>query len=285
MKKYPLVSVVLTTYNRRLLLSYAIQSVLDQTYYNYEIIIVNDCGEDVWDIIESYKPKKIIYLSHIKNFGQPSARNTALKAANGEIICYLDDDDFFLDNHLEILVDAYENNDVNVVYTDALFVTEKIEHNQRVIIEKKKMFNITNYTYQQLLIQNYIPINTLSHKKNILSEVGLFQEGFSSLEDWEFLLRLGKSNDFYHKKCVTVEVRYNINSTNNVSSNDLHKVNSDYIEAQRSLVILRIIKDNIIIKKSLAFTVSQLHSIQKEIVGYVYYSLFSILKNKRSKYD
>lgn len=290
----PLISVVVTTYNRRLMLQDAIASILDQTYINYEIIVVNDFGEDVWDVIDSFKSKKIIYLSHLKNLGQPSARNTAIKASNGDIICYLDDDDLFLDNHLELLVDIYKKYNIDVAYTDALLVTENIENNNRIVYERKSMFNISNYTYQQLLIQNYIPINALSHTKNILSEVGLFKEGFSSLEDWEFLLRLGKHNDFYHINQSTVEVRRNINSIDTVSTKgqidapnmykkiyNLHKVNQDHIEAQRSLAILRIIKDNILIKKSLSFTLSQVYAIQKEVGRFVYYSLFPIFKIKR----
>ncbi len=295
----PLISVVVTTYNRRLMLQDAISSILDQTYLNYEIIVVNDCGEDVWDVIELFESDKIKYISHIKNFGQPSARNTAIKAANGDIICYLDDDDLFLDNHFELIVDIYMTHNVDVVYTDALLLTENIKNNNRIVLERKNMFNISKYTYQQLLIQNYIPINTLSHKKAILSEVGVFKEELSSLEDWEFLLRLGKNKDFYHINQSTVEVRRNINSIDTVSIKGqidapsmykkiyyLHKVNEDYdLEAQRSLVILRIIKDNIIIKKSLGFTVSQLYPILKEISRFIYYSLLSILKSKRQKND
>jgi len=296
MKTNPLVSVVLATYNRRFLLPYAIESILGQTYPHYEVIIVNDCGEDVWDIVESFGSNKIRYVSHIKNFGQPSARNTALKIANGDIICYLDDDDIFLDNHLELLVKAYENHDVDVVYTDALLVAESIEKNERIIIEKKNMFNISHYTYRRLQIQNYIPINTLSHKQKIVSEVGLFDEELSSLEDWEFLLHLGKKYTFYHIEQTSVEVRYNARSISNVSSKEqlkapqmyrkiytLHPTNEADINAQRSLVVLRLTKDNILLKKSLGFALLQLHSIQKEIGKYVYYSLCSILRREKTK--
>jgi len=299
LKKYPLVSIILTTYNRRLLLPYAIQSVLSQTYSNYEIIVVNDFGEDVWDIIESFKSDKIKYMSHIKNSGLPFARNTALKVSQGDIICYLDDDDLFLENHLEVLIGTYANYDVDIVYTDALLVSERIINSKRIIINTQKMFDIPNYTYQQLQIQNFIPINTISHKKSILFKTGLFMEELSSLEDWEFLLRLGKNKDFHHIKCITVEVRRNEDAKNNMLSKEqmkapemykkiynLHKVNqNNYIEAQRSLVILRIMKDNILIKKSLAFIFSQIYSIQKEIGRFMYYFLLSILKIKRSKND
>jgi len=271
---------------------------MSQTYSNYEIIVVNDCGEDVWDIIKSFKSDKIKYMSHIKNSGLPFARNTAIKVAQGEIICYLDDDDLFLENHLEVLIGAYANNEVDMVYTDALLVSEKIVNNERIIINTQKMFDIPNYTYQQLQIQNFIPINTISHKKNILSNIGLFREELSSLEDWEFLLRLGKNKDFHHIKRITVEVRRNEDAKNNMLSKeqmkapemykkiyDLHKVNEEHIKAQRSLVILRIIKDNIILQRSLGFTFSQLYPIQKEIARFIYYFLYSTFKVKREKND
>jgi len=277
-------------------LPYAIRSILGQTYPHYEIIIVNDCGEDVWDIVKSFNSDKIRYVSHIKNSGLPFARNTALKIANGDIICYLDDDDIFLENHLKVLIGAYMFNDVDIVYTDALLVSEKIINNKRRIIDSKRMFDIPDYAYRQLQIQNFIPVNSVSHKKNILSETGLFMEELSSLEDWEFLLRLGENKDFYHAKHITVEVRRNEDTKTNMLSKEqlkapqmyrkiytLHPTNEADINAQRSLVVLRLTKDNILLKKSLGFALLQLHSIQKEIGKYVYYSLCSILRREKTK--
>lgn len=295
MEKRPLISIILTTYNRPFLLFYAIQSILNQTYTHYEIIVINDCGTDVWDIIKTFQSTKIRYLSHIKNSGLPFARNTGIQISNGEILCYLDDDDLFLENHLEVLVEAYRHNDVNVVYTDALLVFERIINNTRKVISTKKMFDIPNYTYEQLQIQNFIPINTISHKKNILSEVGMFMETLSSLEDWEFLLRMGKNNTFHHVQRHTVEVRRHENDQNNMLSKEqmkapkmykniynLHTSNHNhYIDYQRSLVILRIIKDNIIIKKSLGFIFSQLLLIVKEIGNFTYHWVLSRLKNQK----
>jgi glycosyltransferase involved in cell wall biosynthesis len=295
MEKRPLISIILTTYNRPFLLFYAIQSILNQTYTHYEIIVINDCGTDVWDIIKAFQSTKIRYLSHIKNSGSPFARNTGIQISNGEILCYLDDDDLFLENHLEVLVEAYRHNDVNVVYTDALLVFERIINNTRKVISTKKMFDIPNYTYEQLQIQNFIPINTISHKKNILSEVGMFMETLSSLEDWEFLLRMGKNNTFHHVQRHTVEVRRHENDQNNMLSKEqmkapkmykniynLHTSNHNhYIDYQRSLVILRIIKDNIIIKKSLGFIFSQLLLIVKEIGNFTYHWVLSRLKNQK----
>jgi len=299
MEKCPLVSIIITTYNRPFLLSYAIQSILNQTYTYYEIIVINDYGADVWNVIKSFQSTKIRYLSHIKNSGLPFARNTGMQVSNGEILCYLDDDDLFLENHLEVLVEAYRHNEVNVVYTDALLVFERIINNTRRIISTKKMFDIPNYTYEQLQIQNFIPINTISHKKNILSETGMFMESLSSLEDWEFLLRMGKNNNFHHVQCNTVEVRRHENDQSNMLSKEqmkapkmykniynLHTSNQNhYIEYQRSLVILRIIKDNIVIKKSLGFIFSQLPLIIKEIGKFTYYWGLSMLKTKREQDD
>ena len=214
-----LITVIITTYNRRDLLPYAIRSVLKQSYTNFEIIIVNDFGEDVWDIVESFNSDKIKYLSHIKNSGPSSSKNTALNEAQGEIICYLDDDDLFCPNHLEAVIQVFErNSNINVVYTDAKYVNEIIKDSERIRVSEKNLFIGNKYSYSTLLINNYIPINSLAHRNKTLVEVGLFNGDMWSHEDWDFLIRLGKKYEFYYIDIVTVEVRNRINKDDNLLS-------------------------------------------------------------------
>lgn len=228
MKKSPLVSVIIPTYNRPDLLSCAIGSVLDQTYKNFEIIVINDYGEDVFDVVESFESDNIEYLCHIKNSGLSYTRNTGIKVSKGEILCYLDDDDLFLPHYLEELVQIYETHkDVNIIYTDAAYVNETIKKSQRLVVSETDTFIGNEYSYQKLLIDNYIPINSLSHRKSILKEIGLFDENMKSHEDWDFLIRLGKEYDFYYINKITVEVRNRIDLQDNMLSQgkgDLYSV-------------------------------------------------------------
>jgi len=207
---------VITTYNRRELLPYAIQSVLDQTYTNYEIIVVNDCGEDVWDVIESFNSDKIIYLSHIKNSGLPFARNTAIRVSQGEILCYLDDDDLFLPSHLETIVHEFQNDDIGLVFTDSYYVEEELIEEKRIEINRAKPYEDINFSMERLLVSNFIPVNAWTHRSFLIEKVGYFDESLSSLEDWDMLIRLAQNCNVSHINKTTVEVRYRKNIGDNM---------------------------------------------------------------------
>jgi glycosyltransferase involved in cell wall biosynthesis len=103
----PLVSVVIPAYNRANVIGRAIQSVLEQTYENFEIIVVDDGSTDgTVKEASAYQDRCEMTLKiHSENLGQNFARNTGLKAANGELISYLDSDDEFLPTHLETVVE------------------------------------------------------------------------------------------------------------------------------------------------------------------------------------
>lgn len=230
----PLVSVILTTYNRRILLPYAIKSVLEQTYQNYEIIVVNDFGEDVWDIIQSFNSEKIKYLCNIKNSGPSFSRNIAIETAKGSVICYLDDDDLYLPNHLDEIITVFNNNDdIDVLYTDAIYINEKLNNSERQEVSDETMFVGNKYSYSRLLIANYIPINSLSHRKKVFEDIGLFDESIKSHEDWDFQLRLGKVYSFYNLDKVTVEVRNRINQKDNILSKNNENFYYQYIDIYR----------------------------------------------------
>ncbi len=206
MKKSPLISIILTTYNRRDLLPYAIQSVLDQTYTNYEIIVVNDFGEDVWDIIQSFNSEKIKYLCNIKNSGPSFSRNTAIGVAKGSIICYLDDDDIFLPMHLKTIINTMQSERADIVYTKALYVDEKIENGQRIILNKYLADRDNRYSADKLMVFNFIPVNTIAHRRSLIQGVGDFNEELESHEDWEFFIRLSRQQTFLHIDKQTVEI-------------------------------------------------------------------------------
>ena len=94
--KNPTVSVIIPTYNRAHLVGRAIKSVLNQTYRDFEIIVVDDGSTDnTKDIIKEFqkKDKRIKYIPYEKNKGGSAARNTGIKAAKGEYIAFLDSDD------------------------------------------------------------------------------------------------------------------------------------------------------------------------------------------------
>ncbi|YAI82723.1 MAG: glycosyltransferase family 2 protein [cyanobacterium endosymbiont of Rhopalodia sterrenbergii] len=108
----PEVSVILATYNRAQYLTRCIQSVLNQTYQNWEFIIVDDGSQDnTFEIVNPYLEKfsKIRYLKH-KNIGAALSRNVGIKASFGDYITFIDSDDKYLSNHLQSKLDFFTKN-------------------------------------------------------------------------------------------------------------------------------------------------------------------------------
>lgn len=105
----PLVSVVIPTYNRSEKLKRAIRSVLNQTYDNFELIIVDDASEyDTEKLVTSFNDGRINHIQHNENRGGAAARNTGIKESGGKYISFLDDDDAFLPKKIEKLVSVLE---------------------------------------------------------------------------------------------------------------------------------------------------------------------------------
>lgn len=212
----PFISVIITTYNRRELLPYAIQSVLNQTYTNYEIIVINDCGEDVWDIIESFNSNKIKYLSHIINSGLPFARNTAIQESRGEILCYLDDDDMFLPEHLATVSNVFKSPKVKVAYVDSYYVEEEIVEGERIELERSRPYAEINYSWSRLMVTNFIPVNAWVHRASLFRKLDCFDESLTTNEDWDMLIRLAKDNEVVQIHKPTVEVRHRKHVSDNM---------------------------------------------------------------------
>ena len=90
----PLVSIIVPVYNRKDLLPRTLASVINQTYKNLEIIVVDDgSSDDIKSVVDSFNDARIKYVRHTENKGLPSARNTGLKTASGDFIAFLDSDD------------------------------------------------------------------------------------------------------------------------------------------------------------------------------------------------
>ena len=110
-----LVSIIMPSYNTAPYIRETIQSVLDQTYQNWELIIVDDCSTDNTDeVVASTKDERIRYLKNEKNSGAAVSRNRALREAKGRWIAFLDSDDYWETNMLEVMIKKPEESDFDV---------------------------------------------------------------------------------------------------------------------------------------------------------------------------
>ncbi len=214
----PLVSVIVATYNRRFFLVDSLRSIMAQTYQDFEIIVVNDGGEDVEDIVNKVNTRgKIVYVKNALNKGASAARNKALQVAKGEIIAYLDDDDLFRPNHLQVLVDELLKGDANFVYTGVEYVNEEIDGEQRIVKHRETPLVYMKYSKERLHINNFIPTLTWGHLRSVNDLVGHFDESLKALEDWDFLLRVSRACQIKQIDSVTVEVRQRVGESGHLS--------------------------------------------------------------------
>ncbi len=209
-------SVIIPTFNRKDKLKKSIESVLGSSYSNFEIVIVNDAGDDVKDVVKNFNDSRIKYFEHETNKGLAASRNTGIKEAKGKFIALLDDDDIFYPDHLKIALENLNKHN-RVVYTDALRTTYKKENGSYKLVDKSIPYSI-DYNRNKLLIGNIAPVNCFVFEKTLVEKSGLFDESLPVLEDWDFWLRLSSLTEFKHIKESTVQVNWYVDGSTMTSS-------------------------------------------------------------------
>ena len=220
----PLVTIIIPTFNRPELLQDAIHSLIEQTYSHWEVIVVNDAGANVGSFVLSLDSKqRVRYIDHARNRGLSAARNTGLALARGEIVCFLDDDDRFLPDHLKTVVPELCKQGVELVYTDARYVHETVENGQRRDIAHGEPYKDIPYSRDHLLVENFIPVNTWALRRELALKAGQFDEKMTALEDWEYLLRLTALTQPHPINKTTVEVRIREDIDQHMSRRERHR--------------------------------------------------------------
>jgi glycosyltransferase involved in cell wall biosynthesis/polysaccharide pyruvyl transferase WcaK-like protein/MoaA/NifB/PqqE/SkfB family radical SAM enzyme len=208
---FPSVSVIVPTLNRAEMLKEALKSILNQTYQNFEILVVNDGGEDVSGLIDNFQDSRVKCIAHRKNKGLAAARNTGIRNASGQYIALLDDDDIFYPEHLETAVNTLSIA-IPVIYTDAVRATYDRCGDNYHLIKKNVPYSI-DFDRNKLLVGNLSPVNCFVFEKNLAVKAGLFDETLSTLEDWDFWIRLSSLTSFKHIAKPTVQVNWRSDGT------------------------------------------------------------------------
>jgi glycosyltransferase involved in cell wall biosynthesis/Flp pilus assembly protein TadD len=214
----PLVSIIMPTHDRPAELRIAIQSVLEQSHENLELIVVNDGGCDVSSIISALnESSRIHYIWRGHSAGAAAARNMALSVAQGEYITYLDDDDWYDAEHVTTLVAALEQSGAAVAYSDSRRVVEQRDASQPgqpyVPRAVQDPYYSVEFSRDAFLVNNYIPILCVMHRRDCLDTAGMFDETLPVLEDWELWIRMSRHFDFLHVPKVTCTVRWRTDGT------------------------------------------------------------------------
>lgn len=144
-----LVSIITPSYNTGKYIAETIESVLNQTYTNFEMIIIDDCSNDDTDkVVKKYlKDKRIKYFKNDKNRGAAISRNKALKMAKGKWVAFLDSDDLWEKDKLEKQINFMKNNNYNFSYASYIEIDENSNSLNRMITGPKKITKIGMYNY------------------------------------------------------------------------------------------------------------------------------------------
>ena len=184
-KPHPSVSVIIPTYNRASWLTGAIESVLEQTFSDYELLIIDDGSTDnTLEIVNPFGDRiKYFYQS---NRGPSAARNLGIKNARGEFITFLDSDDRWLKNKLLAQVNLMTADpQVKICYTDEIWIRRGVRVNPGKIHQK-----YSGWIYQRCLPLCIISPSSVMIHREVLERVGLFDETFPVCEDYDLWLRV-----------------------------------------------------------------------------------------------
>lgn len=209
------VSVIVRTKDRPHLLRKALVSLANQTRRDFEVVLVNDGGVDVAELIGAFDGcYPITYVFHEQPKGRTAAMNAGLCRARGDWIAYLDDDDILYPWHFEALLQAAHQSGCPAVYGDCNRVLFLSEHHTTPLT----LVGIPTWEYnrRELLVSNYLPIHTYMHKRELGEKAGPWNEQLDRLEDFEFLLRLSALTEFHHLNKVTSEYRYYMDNVNSI---------------------------------------------------------------------
>ncbi|MEE3660421.1 glycosyltransferase family 2 protein [Brenneria sp. g21c3] len=178
------VSVVIPTYNRQNVLRESVNSVLNQTYPPFEIIIVDDNSTDNTEgFVKEYYGDRVVFIKNKFSKGANGARNTGIVHAKGDLISFHDSDDIWFENKLEKQIDTFSKNDLDLVFC-SMKKGDELVPNIKVDTDKISL---------QIQKGNLVSTQTILLKANLAKE-NLFDERVKRLQDWDFVLTLIEKN-------------------------------------------------------------------------------------------
>lgn len=216
-----MVSVIIPSYNRGYCITKSIQSVLDQTYTDLEVLVIDDGStDDTEKIVNSFKDKRIRYIKLETNQGVSNARNVGMQEARGDYIAFQDSDDYWASDKLEKQISSIKENDADFSYT---YIKHILPDGKKVIVpdENGPLDEKNGDIYVRLLWENMVGAPTLLMKKICFESVGEFDINLPALEDWDYALRLAKNYKASFVPEALFEATY---SEKSISRNVLHRL-------------------------------------------------------------
>lgn len=206
----PKVSIICPTFNgaSRGYLHEAIESVLDQSFTNYELFIIDDGSTDgTGKVCEQYLEDSRVHYIFQQNGGPARARNTGIKASSGEFVCFSDDDDIWKPNKLQRQIDFIHDELGNVPNWGMVFTWVELIDSQGKILGYRG-HRQKGSLYKKLLFENIIDAtSSVLIRREVLENVGLLDESLKGPEDWDMWLRISKEYLIFPVKEYLVQHR------------------------------------------------------------------------------
>jgi glycosyltransferase involved in cell wall biosynthesis len=218
----PVFSIIIPTYKRPLLLARAVRSVINQTFRDFECIVVDDAGDTgVAQIVRQFDDRRIVLIQHTSNKGTSAAYNTGIKASRGSLISILDDDDEYFPTLLEKTHLFFQNapSRIGFVWTGVLGV-EDAPDGETLRYERVWPADI------QPKDAAYVAATTIGNgfgltmRRGCVDAVGLYNESFRVCDDTEYLFRLAKRFDFATIPEILVKIHHHENGQLTHRDND-----------------------------------------------------------------
>jgi glycosyltransferase involved in cell wall biosynthesis len=195
MDSTPMVSVIIPTYNRAHTIGRALRSVLNQTYRNLEVIVVDDGSTDgTRSVVESFDDGRVRYIRSESNLGATVSRNLGIKSAKADFIAFQDSDDEWLSEKLEkqMAVFAQADSNVGVVYSGFF----RVENNKATYYPSNAVMKKSGNVLVSLLRGNFVTTQAAVVRRECFLTSGMFDEDLPRFQDWELVIRLAKRYAF-----------------------------------------------------------------------------------------
>ncbi len=181
----PFFSAVIPVYNRRKLIKKSVNSVLEQSFRDFELIVVDDGSTDETpSVIKGYSDKRVRYIRK-ENSGPAAARNRGIEESRGDFIAFLDSDDWWLKDKLRETCRALRENPGYLIYHSQ----ERWYRRGKLLNQKKIHAKPSGYVFSRCLQLCCISISTAAVSKSLFKKIGLFDEALPACEDYDFWLR------------------------------------------------------------------------------------------------
>lgn len=223
----PLISVVMSVYNHENVVARAIESILNQTYKNFELLICDDFSNDnTLKIIEDFNSSKIKIFQNKKNLGLTKSLNLLIKNSKGELIARQDADDISNIHRFQQQKQFLINNELDAVGSRSLII------NSNKVIPRFSFYLPIKF---QMLFKNPLIHGSLMIKKSVLQNLNYYDEAYYFSQDYKLLVDFINQN---YKINIMNSTLYSLNTSDNISSNNKEEQRSYFLRARKDYKFL-----------------------------------------------